>query len=143
MPPDAPKTSAFLKFNAVGLLGVGVQLLALRLFSAWLGAEHYLWATALAVELTILHNFAWHTRWTWQDRPAKGWQTLARLLRFNLTNGVNSLLGNLLLMKLLVGTLRWPLIAANLCAITLCGLVNFALSEIWVFRSGEKSATAQ
>lgn len=133
----------WLKFNAVGLLGVGVQLVALQLLTGLFGASNYLWATATAVELAILHNFYWHTRWTWRDRPATTRQTLARLLRFNLTNGANSLLGNLLLMKLLVGVLRWPLLAANLCAIMLCGLVNFALSEFWVFRSGEKSITVQ
>ncbi len=133
----------WLKFNAVGLLGVGAQLLALQLFVATLGASNYLWATTAAVELAVLHNFYWHTRWTWHDRPATTRQTLARLVRFNLTNGVNSLLGNLLLMKLLVGILRWPLIAANLCAIMLCGLVNFALSEFWVFRSGKKSIPVQ
>ena len=133
----------WLKFNAVGLLGVGAQLVALQLLTGLFGASNYLWATTAAVELALLHNFYWHMRWTWRDRPATTRQTLARLLRFNLTNGANSLLGNLLLMKLLVGVLRWPLLAANLCAITLCGLVNFALSEIWVFRSGEKSATAQ
>ena len=135
MPPDEPKTSAFIKFNAVGLLGMGVQLLALRLFTGWLGAEHYLWATALAVELTILHNFLWHACWTWRNRPANARQTWARLVRFNLINGANSLIGNLLLMKLLVGALCWPLLAANLCASGVCGLVNFALSEIYVFQT--------
>jgi putative flippase GtrA len=120
----------WLKFNAVGLLGVGVQLLALHLFAACLGPARYLWATALAVELALLHNFAWHSRWTWRDRTGR---TLARLARFNLTNGANSLLGNLLLMKLLAGWLRWPLVAANLCAIGVCGLVNFALSDRYVF----------
>jgi putative flippase GtrA len=124
----------WLKFNAVGLLGVALQLAALRLFAATLGPARYLLATALAVELTILHNFAWHARWTWRDRPADARQTLARLLRFNLTNGANSLVGNLLLMKLFVAGLGFPLLPANLCAIGVCGLVNFALSHGYVFR---------
>ncbi len=29
---------------------------------------HYLVATALAVEMAVLHNFFWHRRWTWADR---------------------------------------------------------------------------
>ena len=58
----------FLKFNGVGAIGFALQLALLALLLR-LGL-HYLAATALAVELTILHNFAWHERWTWRDRPA-------------------------------------------------------------------------
>jgi putative flippase GtrA len=124
----------WLKFSAVGLSGVCLQFAALHSFAACFGASHYLSATAVAVELTILHNFAWHTRWTWRDRPADTRQTLTRLLRFNLTNGANSLVGNLALMKLLHGGLGLPLLAANVCAVCVCGLVNFMFSEMYVFQ---------
>jgi putative flippase GtrA len=124
----------WLTFNAVGLLGIGAQLLALQLFVFLLGASNYLWATAAAVELAIIHNFCWHTRWTWRDRPAGASERLARFLRFNLANGLNSLLGNLLLMRLFVGVWRWPLLWADLGAALVCGLINFALSETYVFR---------
>ena len=30
---------------------------------------HYLVAAMLAIELAALHNFVWHLRWTWGDRP--------------------------------------------------------------------------
>ena len=55
------------KFNAVGVLGMGVQLAALAGFNR-LFAGHYLAATCAALEVTLLHNFVWHERFTWRDR---------------------------------------------------------------------------
>ena len=123
----------YLRFNAVGALGFGVQLTALALLTGWAGL-HYLLATACAVELAVLHNFAWHERWTWSDRTARDRAGLpARLLRFHLANGVLSLAGNLLLMALLVGLGRMNYLAANLLTIGACSIVNFLASEFLVF----------
>ncbi len=55
------------KFNVVGAMGMVVQLAALALFSR-LAPGHYLYASAAAVELAVLHNFVWHVRYTWRDR---------------------------------------------------------------------------
>jgi putative flippase GtrA len=122
----------FLRFNGVGLLGFAVQL-------AVLGALihlrlHYLAATAVAVEVAVLHNFAWHERWTWRDRAAVPGSGARRLWRFHASNGVISLAGNLVLMRLLVGVLNLPPIAGNLLAVVLCSLLNFAASDRFVFR---------
>jgi len=46
----------WLKFNAVGALGVGVQLGTLAALTNGVGLD-YLAATALAVEAAVLHNF--------------------------------------------------------------------------------------
>ena len=48
----------WLKFNAVGVLGAGVQLCVLAALHRW--GVHYLLATALAVESAVLHNYLWH-----------------------------------------------------------------------------------
>lgn len=121
----------FLRFNAVGVIGFGVQLLVLTLVLQ-LGA-HYLAATALAVEAAVLHNYLWHERWTWKDRPVGGHTRLARLWRFHLLNGLVSLVGNVLLMRLFVGTLQIPAIPANLAAVLVCSLVNYFASDRIVF----------
>ena len=77
-------------FNAVGVLGFLVQLGVLTLL---LGTGlHYVVATTLAVEAAILHNFCWHSRWTWRDRPRV--DSTATLWRFHLANGLISLVGN-------------------------------------------------
>jgi putative flippase GtrA len=97
---------------------------------------NYLAATAIAVETAVVHNFVWHERFTWAHRTRldRGWRhSLLRLLRFNLSNGAVSILGNLALMKLMVGQGHMNYLCANAVAITLCSLVNFLLSETWVF----------
>ena len=50
----------------------------------------------------------------------------ARLLRFHAGNGVISILGNLALMRLLVGGLHVNKYLANAVAIGVCALANFA-----------------
>jgi dolichol-phosphate mannosyltransferase len=122
----------WLQFNFVGALGIGVQLAVLAaLTAAGLG---YLAATALAVEAAIVHNFVWHERLTWRDRRTPLLRRgLGRFLRFQAANGLISLLGNLLIMRLLVGALHLPVLWANLGAIAVCGVVNFLVSDRLVF----------
>lgn len=119
------------KFNVVGAMGMGVQLGALAVLSRWMSG-HYLLATAAALEVTLLHNFVWHLHYTWRDRRDRR-AVAGQLVRFHLSNGVVSLVGNLGLMRLLVGEARMPLLAANGIAILACSLVNFALGHTWAF----------
>jgi putative flippase GtrA len=127
----------YLKFNLVGALGIIVQLLALQLFTAILGLN-YLVATGLAVEMAILHNFALHQRWTWSDRPRRNpIESVHRLLRFNSTTGVISIIGNLIFMKMLSGQLHLPIPLANLLSIAACSLFNFLIANSFVFRREE------
>lgn len=114
----------WLRFNAVGIGGAVVQLALLWILTRV--DVHYLVATALAVEAALLHNFFWHTRWTWKGRDAS-------LLRFHLANGLVSIASNLLLMRIFTGGLHIPPMPANLMAITLTSVVNFVLGDRWVF----------
>jgi putative flippase GtrA len=126
--------SRWLKFNFVGGIGIAVQLLALAIFRSLLHLD-YLLATALAVETAVLHNFLWHERFTWADRPAMRFtQSLARVARFNASNGLVSIAGNLFLMRWLVGSLNMHYFTANLVAISACSLANFLLSDCFVFQ---------
>jgi putative flippase GtrA len=125
----------WLKFNAVGGIGIAVQLVALALFRSVLHLD-YLAATALAVETAVIHNFLWHERFTWADRPAQRLvHSLARLAKFNTSNGLVSLVGNLLIMRGLVGEFHMNYIIANLSAVAICSIVNFLLSDRFVFES--------
>lgn len=120
----------FAKFSVVGAGGVAVQALTLALLLRG-GGLHYLAATVLAVEASVLHNFVWHRKWTWRDRPQRRWVRM--LLRFNLTNGSCSIAANLILMFLFAGLLELNPNAANLLAIGICSLINFTLSDRVVF----------
>ena len=128
----------WLKFNLVGAIGFGVQLAVLALLVGGL-RMNYLLATALAVEVAVLHNFVWHELYTWRDRTRQApGGTLGRLLRFNLTTGTLSVVGNLVIMRVLVGRLGMNYLAANVLTILACSLANFAASHWLVFRGRER-----
>jgi putative flippase GtrA len=132
----------WLKFNAVGGLGIVVQLAVLLGLKSGFHLG-YLLATGLAVEAAVVHNFLWHERYTWADRVQPSWRkSLPRLLRFNFTTGGVSILGNLTLMKVMVGLAHMNYLVANGTAIALCSLVNFLVSEEWVFEARAKSVRA-
>jgi putative flippase GtrA len=59
--------------------------------------------------------------------------SLGRFLRFNLTTGLISIGGNLGMMRVLVGRVHMNYLAANGIAIAVCSLVNFLVSDGWVF----------
>ena len=120
----------WLKFNAVGAIGIAVQLGALALFASGLKIN-YLLATALSVEAAVLHNFIWHELFTWGDRRTTN--PLGRFFRFNLTTGVVSIAGNLLSMKLLVGVAGMSYLPANLLSISACSLLNFVIADRAIF----------
>jgi putative flippase GtrA len=125
------------KFNLVGAMGMGLQLAALALFNRCM-AGHYLCASAAALELTLLHNFVWHLRYTWRDRRESS-AVCGQLLRFHLSNGLVSMLGNLALMRILVDGAGLPLLAANCVAILCCSIANFCLGDSWAFAARKQA----
>ncbi len=134
------------KFNLVGAAGMAVQLGALALINR-VEPGHYMLATAAAIEITLIHNFVWHVLYTWRDRfpilnandafrmghPDVRGALAGQLLRFHLSNGLVSMVGNLALMPILVAGARIPVLAANAIAILCCSIVNFLLGDRWAF----------
>ena len=117
-----------MRAGPVGILGAGVQLTVLALLVK-LGLN-YLVATALGVEAALLHNYIWHTRWTWKDRSGKRLETL---WRFHCSNGLVSIVSNVILMRVFAGWAGLPTLAANLLAIACASVLNFWLGDRWVF----------
>ncbi|MEW6208331.1 MAG: GtrA family protein [Acidobacteriota bacterium] len=122
--------SRWIRFNAVGATGVIVQTVTLFALLRMTGL-HYLAATAIAVEASVINNFIWHRKWTWADRRRSSLPAL--LVRFHLTSGAMSLAGNLILMWVLVGRVGLNATLANAATILVCSLINFALSDRFVF----------
>ncbi len=114
----------WIRFNAVGILGAGVQLAVLAVMLRL--HVYYLVATVLAIEVALLHNYIWHRRWTWAGQGGS-------LLRFHLSNGLISFVSNLLLMRLFIGRLHLPPIPSNLGAIVLTSFLNYLFAAKWVF----------
>jgi dolichol-phosphate mannosyltransferase len=120
----------FFRFNAVGALGVSVQLASLWLLTG-VAAVHYLIATPVAVSLAVAHNFIWHRLWTWKDRDV---HVMRAGVRFVLTNGLLSLVSNLGVTAALVAGAHAQPVVANMVAIVTSGLLNFWLGDVVVFR---------
>jgi putative flippase GtrA len=126
----------WLRFNLVGAMGMVVQLGVLAVLGR-VAAGHYLISSAVAVELAVLHNFVWHVRFTWRERDGS---VPIQLVRFHLSNGLVSLVGNLVLMRVLVQGTRMPVLVANGIAIACCSVVNFCLGDSWAFAVRAKAA---
>jgi putative flippase GtrA len=120
----------WLLFSTVGIVGFAVQLLILAGLMRL--RVNYLAATTLAVEAAILQNFIWHEQWTWRDRAVSS-SCAERLWRFHLLNGIVSLVGNLAVVRLLVGELGLSVVPANAVAVLACSTVNFAAGHrlVW------------
>jgi putative flippase GtrA len=120
------------KFNLVGAMGMVVQLTALAFFTRR-SDGHYLFASAAAVEFALVHNFVWHLHYTWRDRRDGTTRRLTQFVRFHLSNGAISMVGNLALMRMLVDKAHLPVIVANVIAILCCSIANFCLGDNWTF----------
>jgi len=133
--PGKASIVRWLKFNAVGAMGIIVQLMALALLLRIL-EFHYLWATVLAVETAVLHNFIWHWRWTWADRRSDGLNHMAAtLLRFNFSNGMISLFGTVLCTGILSGIFKLNPLLANVLSLGPCCVINYLVSDRLIFLS--------
>ena len=134
----------FIRFNMVGILGFGLQTGVLLILTHNPYRVGYLPATAAAVEIAVLNNFIWHQRWTWRDRPSSSMaDTMGRLVKFNVTNGAVSIIGNLVFMGLLVGRLHAPIAGATVASVAACSICNFFLADRIAFqveKTGRRAA---
>ena len=120
-------------FIAVGMIGFIVQMAALGGLLA--AGCPYLAATALSIEIAVVHNFVWHERWTWADRTAGQPGVVRRFVRFNLSTGAASIFGNVMFMAVYVDGLGVHPLLANALAVASTAVVNFLVADRWVFSS--------
>jgi len=125
-------------FVLVGIFGFVLQLVVLYWLVALVRLPYEL-ATLLAVESAVVHNFVWHERITWADRQREGGSLAQRLLRFQLGNGLTSLLGNLALTTFAVEALHLPTLLANATAVAATSVANFLIADRYVF--GARTST--
>jgi putative flippase GtrA len=119
--------------------------------------ERYTWADRVAISsgakarYSLTRQFAALKRCATQNpratqRPVATQSScspsLMRFLRFNFTTGLVSIAGNLGMMRLMVGWAHVNYLLANAVAIALCSLVNFAVSDEWVFADSRDGASA-
>jgi putative flippase GtrA len=127
----------WLRFNAIGIMGTGVQLL-LIFFLRTFFQLHYLVATLIAVQCSLIHNFFWHQHWTWKHSVSTGRrESFQRFLRFNSTSGTISMMGNLGFTSILVQAVHLPYLACNILAIGGTNILNFVLANNFAFQPTE------
>ena len=126
----------WVRFNLVGLAGFAVQAAVLEMLVRIIELD-YLAGSLIAVEAAILHNFLWHRHWTWAGRNAARTESGWRLLfKFHLTQGLWSLAGAAIFMRLLVGGAGLRPAVANVASTVLSGLISlmsFFLLDRYVF----------
>jgi putative flippase GtrA len=128
-------------FMSVGAIGFVLQVGVLALLTIGAGWPYQI-ATAVAVELAVVHNFLWHERWTWRDQVGADRGLLARFLRYQITTGATSVTGNFLCTSVLVEQAGVPVLIANVAAVGMMAVANFMVSDRWVFTRGTMAAAA-
>jgi putative flippase GtrA len=89
-------------------------------------------ATAIAVEIAVVHNFFWHERWTWGDRAAAH-SRLRRFGAYQLATGSTSLAGNLLVVAAAVRLFSIDVTSANVIAVVVMSVANYTIADRWIF----------
>jgi putative flippase GtrA len=153
----------WLKFNFVGAIGIVVQFGVLFLLKSvehvhYLVATVVAVEAAVLHNFVWHERFTWADRTmpAWSVRQTLGVKasnylsaviaalkrcatqeplrsSVLRLARFNLANGAVSILGNVSLMKVMVGEGHMNYLVANGIAIAVCSVANFVVSDAWVF----------
>jgi dolichol-phosphate mannosyltransferase len=127
----------FLKFNVVGVTGVVVNEGLLVLLAS--SGVYYLYASAVAIELSIISNFVLNDLWTFRDR--RHGHVLARLGKFNGLMLVG-LVVNLAILYAGTDYLGVNYAVSNLAGIAVAFLVRYWLSVRYAWIKKE-AASAQ
>ena len=124
----------FIKFNLVGLTGVLVNEGLLVLFVS--SGVYYLYASAIAIEASIISNFVLNDLWTFRDR--RHGHVVARLLKFNGLMLVG-LAVNLAILYLGTDIMNINYAVSNLLGIAVAFLVRYWLSVkyAWIKKEEE------
>lgn len=111
----------FLKFAAVGTAGVVVNLGALAVLADMVHLHENL-ASALAIELSILFNFALNDTWTFRDRRSAQSSRTGRALQYHMVTAVGALIQWVVFV---LANLGWFLLWTD-------GAVAYFTAETWL-----------
>jgi putative flippase GtrA len=115
-----------LRFAVVGGVGTVVNTAALYVLHRLLGVP-LVAASALAVELAVVHNYIANNRWTFGVQAP----SVRRFGKFNVSMLAGLAVNVLVLWALVHGGVH--LVVANLLAIGAAFAVNYASSTLWVW----------
>jgi putative flippase GtrA len=120
----------WLRFNLVGVAGFAIQVATLAALARWTPAPAGV-AVIVAVLVAVSHNFLWHERVTWSGLPReRRWR---RWVAFNCSNGLISVVTNVVVTGGVMAATDASLLAANVVAVVAASFVNFFVSDRLVF----------
>ena len=125
------------KFGMVGAAGIIVNqgILWVLTDSFWRINLYYLYASIIAIELSILSNFLFNNFFTFSDASREKW--FIRLFKYNLTCAIGLILNMMVLWSFTEGLHIYYLIS-NLMGIIIAFLWNYSVSFKWVWGKKEK-----
>ena len=125
-------TPRMLRFCVVGASGLAVNMGILILLTEKFHFP-YLLSSLIAIEISILTNFALNNMWTWSDRH--GESVLRRMIKYHTVAGMTAFAGNWLLLVLLTELCGVDYRVANIIGIAAGVMLNFFLNNLWTFRT--------
>lgn len=124
----------FLKFCLVGISGVGVNMFFLWFFTEVVRI-FYLFASPLAIELSILNNFILNDFWTWRDRGGPGkLNYFKRMVQYHISVSVSAIIANIFLLWFLTEIFNLYYLFSNLFGIAAGTLLNYFINDRWTFK---------
>ena len=121
----------FLKFAVVGGSGVGVNMGLLYLLTRFFHLDVSI-ASPIAIEVSILTNFALNNAWTFRRRKSPV-PFVSRIVRYHLVTGLAGLV-NYLTLLLLVKLAGMNDMLANLIGIGVGTIINYSLNSLWTWK---------
>jgi dolichol-phosphate mannosyltransferase len=118
------------KFGVVGASGVVVNMGFLALFKSTLDLPLWI-ASFLAIEISILTNFALNDIWTWKDQRSRAF--VGRIWRYHLSVGITAYGINYPLVLALTKYLGLQYLVSNLIGIVIASCANFAINHFWTY----------
>jgi len=119
------------KFFIVGIAGFVVNQGGLMFLVSIAGLRPWV-AGLIAIEISIVANWAINDSWTWRDRRTNPW--FIRLGKYNIAAGFTAFGVNYPILLLLSGPAGINYAIANIVGIGLASTVNFLLNHHWTYR---------
>lgn len=136
---SSPEDYRFYSFCLVGLLGVGVNLLALNILVNILHMAKPL-ASVGASLIALFHNFLWNDNVTWKSHNSSPWwQRMLKLPQYTLICGIGVAITALSAQVFVM--LNWNLYAGQFTGILLATHWSFTANNWWTWSAQTQAAT--
>jgi len=131
------QSAEFIKFCIVGFSGVFVNMSFFILLTRLLSAPIE-FASPIAIEFSIISNFALNNIWTFKQRNPDN-SFIKRLIQFHMIAGIAGLINYSTLLFLVNNYKVWD-IGANLIGILLGTIINYSMNSLWTWKQSKGMA---